>query len=944
MPGRLRIEVLGPLRATAADGRDLTPNGSLQRRLLSLLVLQRGRVVSVDAAADALWPAGLPADPAAGVQNHVFRLRRLLPEGSILSSADGYCTPVEVIDVDADRLVAFVADPAAGADLRAILDRWRGPAYPELAEFDPAIAEVVRLEELRVRAVEVAAEHRLAAGEIGDLVAELQGLADAQPLRERPHALLVEALAASGRVAEALRAYDGFRRRLGDELGIEPSPELQARHARLLAGDDPPAGWVPATRLVHAANRLIGREPLLADVVAGAQQHRLVTLVGPGGVGKTRLLIEAAHALAGAHPDRPVVLCELATGDVGSAVDVVAGALGVDGRPGVSLADRITDVLGTTDLVLLLDNCEHVVEPIAALTEHVLGRCLNVTVIATSRERLRVAGERVQLVPPLGLGREDSPAVRLFVERAQAVAADFEPDAEQLDRISGIVSRLDGLPLAIELAAARLHTHDLDEVAAGLDDRFALLTSGQRTSTRHGSLGAAVAWSFGLLPPVLQTAFADLSVFAGAFTAADSAAVAGVATEAQVSALSELVERSLVLRAPPHSYVALETLRAFGADHLRAIGRAAAVAERHAEYEAEWLDAVNRRLSQPGNDALGEIELALPELRAAFGWALDHGRAELAGRICAGLFEYGFFRLRPDVLAWSERALDAVPAGPVAVDLWVAASYAAWMAGDIAECDRRARHAAELVERDGGPLPANVLTALGSASMFQGELAAAADSYHRAGDTGAWDDAPRAVVGAASELLARSYAGDTAQLAELGATMIGQVPDDTCMAAYVWYCAGEAVMGTDIDLARERLGRAIELAERTRASFVAGVAGASRASLEARLGDPYKAAEEYRRLILHWRRAGMWSTQWTMLRSIAGVLGRLGKHREAAELEGAIRATLAGHRLFGADEVALAELSRTLRTELGESAYSNALQAGATLDGDAAVELALRAL
>src|SRR5690606_19646854 len=232
-PGRLRIDVLGPLRVTDPDGRDLTPTGGLQRRVLALLVLYRGRVVSVDTIAEALWPGDLPADPAAAVQNHLFRLRRRHPGGAIASVGVGYCLPADGVDLDADRLAAFVTVPGKPGDLHAVLDRWRGPAYPELVEFDAALAESARLEDLRSRALELRAELRLASGDTDGLVAELQALADAHPLRERPHALLVDALAATGRVADALRAYDDFRRRLGDELGIEPSPALRSRHTEL---------------------------------------------------------------------------------------------------------------------------------------------------------------------------------------------------------------------------------------------------------------------------------------------------------------------------------------------------------------------------------------------------------------------------------------------------------------------------------------------------------------------------------------------------------------------------------------------------------------------------------------------------------------------------------------------------------------------------------------
>jgi len=298
------------------------------------------------------------------------------------------------------------------------------------------------------------------------------------------------------------------------------------------------------------------------------------------------------------------------------------------------------------------------------------------------------------------------------------------------------------------------------------------------------------------------------------------------------------------------------------------------------------------------------------------------------------------------VLAWSERVLAADPNGatPLAAHLWVVASYAAWMAGDVHECGERSRRAWALAGRAGEPLPSDVLTAQASYELFQGNLATAADQYHQGAVRVNPDNPARSMVAAASEILARGYAREDDAAATLTAALIAEVPDDTCYAAYLWYCAGEADMGVDVERARKRLSRAIALAERTRASFVLGVAGASKASLDARFGDPHEAAADYRRLILHWRRAGMWSTQWTMLRSIAGLLARLRRYRDAAVLEGAIRATLAGHRIFGDDEVSLDALSATLRAELGEAAYSAAVREGSVLDGNAAVEHALAVL
>jgi predicted ATPase/DNA-binding SARP family transcriptional activator len=947
---RLWIDVLGPLRVRDAAGTDVTPAGMLQRRLLALLVLHRSRVVSADAAIDALWADQPPRDPVAALQNHLFRLRRSLPGGVIESVGADYRLAAHYIELDADRLVAVVyADEPVGARRRAALDevlgRWRGPAYPEMADVDDGRAEAVRLEELRLRAIEMRAECRLAVGDTDGLAADLAALAEAEPLRERPRSLLMAALSATGRRVEALRVFDDFRRLLSDELGIAPSPALAGQHADLLAGTAP-ADWAPDQQLPLAVTSLVGRDALVTEVAALAEAHRLVTLVGPGGVGKTRLVIEVGEQLRAARPARPVVLCELATATAESAIDVVAAALGIDARPGVALVDRVATVIGDRAIVVLIDNCEHVLDAVAELAGLVLARCVNLRLVATSRERLRVPGEQLCTVPPLLVGGDDAPAVRLFVERAQAVAPSFEPSPADLACVSTIVRRLDGLPLAIELAAARLHTHDVGEVAAGLDDRFELLSSGYRTSSRHGSLHAAVSWSYGLLEARLQATFVDLSIFAGSFTVADASAIGGNDERATAADLAQLTERSLLQRTPGRRFVLLETLRAFGAEQLASSGRLDEVGRRHARRQVDWVEGANERIVEPGDSSpLAEIDAALPELRAALGWLLDHGEIALAGRLVRALMLYGFHRLRPDVLAWGERvaAADRDDASPHAPQMWVAAAYTAWMAGDVAGCRERAQHALRVAERRGGGVPCEVAVICGNCDLFEGR-SADATSWYRRGIVAASSDRPWRLFASSTLLLPLVYAGDDEAVPEAD-RVLAEVGDTvSAYAAYAWYCAGEVDLARDVPRARARFARAVELAAQSNASFVTGVAGASKASIDARIGDPVAAAADYRRLIDHWRRAGMWPTQWTMLRSIAGLLERLGRHRDAAVLEGAVRSTDAGHRIFGTDAIALDEMSRRLRAELGDAAYRAALAAGAVLDGDAAVEHALSAL
>lgn len=959
---RIRVQVLGPIRLSTADGTDVTPTGTLQRRLLALLVARRGHRVAADTAIEALWSHRRPDDPTGALQNHVSRLRRELPALRIESVGDGYRLDASTVDVDADRLAALVADGELLDDrsldeIGQLLDRWTGVALPELEVADCLAAEKVQIEELCSRAAEVRAGRRLAIGDTDGLIAELWTLVDADPLRERPRALLISALAAAGRRVEALRAYDDYRRLLGAELGIEPSPILSAQHAALL-GDDGAAGPertteaaergvrpVPATRLPEPTTSLIGREQLLADIVELADVSRLVTLVGPAGVGKSRLLVEAGHRIRVADPHCPVVLCELATATEASVIHAAAASLGIDARPDRDVADQIASVLGDRATVLLADNCEHVLGSVADLVERVLARCPSVRVVATSRERLRIAGEQVLPVPALPIEGEDSPAVELFVDRGRASMPGFDPGDDERRAAYEIVRRLDGLPLAIELAAARLFTHDVFEILTGLDRRFELLSAGYRTSDRHGSLGAAVSWSFDMLDVTEQDTFTAVSVFVGSFTVADAAAICRQPADAVGDVLALLVERSLVTRTRDRRFRLLETLRAFGAEQLATTGRRDVIGQRHAEHLLAWVEAADRALFQPGGTTIADIDAALPELRAALDWMLDHGEVELAGRLVCALLDFGVLRLRPDVLAWALRVSAADPhdRSPVAARVWVVAAYAAWMAGDVAENGRRSERARASALEHGGPMPPEVATIEGNYSLFTGQLERATASYRRAAEL-ARDDHAQRVFAAATELLPLAYRGDPAA-EERAAVLLAEVGHlETPYAAYAWYCAAETDLVANPDRARDRFAVALELADRTGASFVAGLAGASAASIEARSGDPFEAARRYRGLIDHWRRAGMWSTQWTMLRSIAGLLARLGRERDAAVLVGAVRATSAGHRIFGADEATLDELEVALRRALGDVEFDEAVGRGSVLDGDTAVEHALRAL
>ncbi|MFJ4716202.1 BTAD domain-containing putative transcriptional regulator [Streptomyces sp. NPDC088785] len=589
----MRFGILGSLDVRASDGSPLDPGGPRPRALLTLLLLDAGRTVSVERLIDGLYREAPPAGAANALQSQVSRLRKRL-ELEIDSGPAGYRLLVARDDVDLHRFERLAreggqalaaGDPArAAALLREGLGLWRGPAP----------AGLPRLDELRLGATQDRIEADLALGGGADLVAEVRELLALHPLSERLYGLLMRTLHAAGRSAEALRVYEDARRTLADELGADPSAELAALHLELLRGQEPVrVRGVPAqlTRFVGRADELSRIDALLAGA-------RLVTLTGPGGAGKTRLACEAARSREN------VCYVELAPLTEGTRIPyAILTALGVrEGLRGPQAADatdRLTAALEDRDLLLVLDNCEHVIADAADLTGLLLGACPGLRVLATSREGLGLTGEALCPVPPLASG----PAAQLFRDRAAAVRPDFEAHGHARGAaIDDICAALDGLPLAIELAAARLRTLTLDELAERLGDRFRVLSRGDRTKApRHRTLRAVVEWSWELLDEEERDLACRMTVFAGSGLTGGATLdaveeVCGVPYPEDL--LASLAEKSF-LEASDGRYRMLETIRAFCAEQLED-GTLAELRDAHAAYFLGLAEEAEPRLRGHG--------------------------------------------------------------------------------------------------------------------------------------------------------------------------------------------------------------------------------------------------------------------------------------------------------------------------------------------------------
>ncbi|MEV6159172.1 BTAD domain-containing putative transcriptional regulator [Nonomuraea sp. NPDC052129] len=705
----MRISILGTLEVTGAE--PIAVGGFRLRALLAILALEAGRTVTSERLIDMLWPQEPPGNAANALQTLVRRLRvALRPYEIVESRAGGYALAVDADQVDALRFRRLTGlaklDLTGLAQLDEALALWRGPALAGLGAV-PHLANVAAgLEEDRLAAIEARAEARLAAGLPADLAAEVA----AHPLRERLCALEMRGLAAAGRQADALALFERIRRTLADELGVDPGPELRAAHLAVVSGEvpvrqDPPKGLTKGNVRVPLTT-FIGREDELDLLTTVLGHARMVTIVGPGGAGKTRLAAEAALRM-GTRFDGAWMVELASVADPAALPGAVLDALGLrDDRPGYShhspeatgysrqgpdtpgaWADgrpggdggpggggrfggggplrQVVEALGERRVLIVLDNCEHLVDAAARLADDLLAGCPGLHVLATSREPLGVPGERLVPIPPLeppppgvdATRAAEYPSVRLLLDRATAARPAFALDAGNVAAVVALCRRLDGMPLAIELAAARLRTMTPRQLADRIDDRFRLLTGGSRTALpRQQTLRAVVEWSWDLLDEPERELARGFAVFAGGATLESVEAVCG----GTAHVLGALADKSLVQVSPEGRYSMLETIRAYAADRLAETGEMAAYRRRHAVH---LLDLAERAVPQLRTGAqiewIERLSAERDDCSVALRWALDERDVEIALRLCAALNWYWWMcGYRHESANWAGQALD----------------------------------------------------------------------------------------------------------------------------------------------------------------------------------------------------------------------------------------------------------------------------------------------
>ncbi|MFD0683865.1 BTAD domain-containing putative transcriptional regulator [Actinomadura fibrosa] len=669
----MRFGVLGPLLVRDAGGTPIAVPEAKVRALLADLLVHEGRPVSADRLIEDLWGDAPPGRPANALQAKVSQLRRAIGRERVTFQASGYRLVLDPAsdEVDADRFAALAAEARSAADPRTraallteALELWRGPAYADVADEEFARAAAQRLTEQRLSVLEEQAEARLDAGDRTLLAGDLADLVARHPLRERLRAVQLRALYLAGRQSEALASYADLRERLADELGVDPSPELAALHQAILRQDaslgapaSPSVSGAPAgfrSNLPAQLTELIGRDEAMADVDRLLRTARLVTLTGPGGVGKTRLAVECASRLDPATAPDGVWLVELGSERGGAAdlAQVVADVLGLrddtpPGLPGLGasgVAERLATVLRDRRGLLVLDNCEHLVEPAAELAGLLLRTAPGLRVLATSREPLGIAGETVVPVEPLA----PSDAMDLFAERA--AAAGLALDGTAREAAAEIVRRLDGIPLALELAATRVRGLGVHELAARLEDRLAVLTSGRRGApARQRTLQAVIDWSWDLLGAAERTVLRRLAVHADgcALDAAEAVCAGGDAPrEAVFDLVGRLVDRSLVVLVQKPAgprYRLLESVAAYALDRLREAGDLAATRDRHLRHYLDLAERAEDGLRGPDQRAwLVRLDAEAANFRAA----LRHAPPDEAARLATALSPWWLLRGR----------------------------------------------------------------------------------------------------------------------------------------------------------------------------------------------------------------------------------------------------------------------------------------------------------
>jgi predicted ATPase/DNA-binding SARP family transcriptional activator len=879
----LRVDVLGPLTLHVA-GEEVDVPGARRRALLALLAVEGDRGVGIERLVDTLWPDEPPDNATAAVHSHVSRVRGHLgvQAGRLERHGRGYRLRLEPFEADEDAARRLARDDPAAA-----LALWRGPALEEFRAVHELEVASVTLDELRLQLTDDLLEARLAVADQTTVVDALEA-ATATPLRERTTLLLVRALAAAGRTAEAMEVAHGFRRRLVEQTGLDPTPELAALEQLVASGAVAPA---TTSRVPRPDGPMVGRGQEREEVLRLLGAHGVVTLTGPGGVGKTRLALDIA---AGWEESEVVVVALGAVARPERVAQAVASRLGLR-LTGEVRADDVALALAERRLLLVLDNGEHVVDACRGLVVAVRRVARGVRVLATSRVTLQAPGEYVVRLQPLPVPREATdldalrkqPGVRAFVEHARRRTPGYDLAAADAADLVEVLRRLDGLPLGIELAARQVGVMPMRAVRERLDRALDLATgrSGPEDA-RQRTLRVSIASSYELLDEPEQRLLRALAVFPGGVDLATVEALASGYGD-PLDRLHALVDASLLVAdAASGRYRVLFIVRAFLTDTLEALGEAEAARQTFLKRCVDVADEIREGVygvDEPAHDR--RLRFELDNFRAARDLARERRDLDTVERITLSLIQVVTWRDLREIWTWAiELADDPDLAGRQdRVRTLGLAAEAARLIGDFASVTRFSDEAFARAEgtRDLAAL-ARAWSARATVAHYRGDFAVATDEWLRAAEVAESREAGAFVCSAA---LAATYGGHLDEARRLldRAEMLLAPIGSPSQHGYRAYIEGEWRAPTDLDAALPYYREAIDLAARAGAGFVEGVARVSFASVQSRSGDVAGAAAGYAGLLREWRRTGHNPQLWTTARNAAELLASAG-HVETATL------------------------------------------------------------
>lgn len=903
----VRFRLLGPLEGSVGD-QPIRFGGPKQRALLCYLILHLGEPVSNATLIDAVWGSDAADGAIRSVRTYVSNLRQLFGDGVRLRSEQGtYRLDSQLIDTDVDefreaiKTATLIADPAERSRiLGEALDLWRGPfladvVYPWIQEAAAA------LEWERQRAVAAWAEATLETGNGTAVIPRLEATVAVSPLDERLSGLLMRALYRTGRHADALGVYRRVRDRLSRELGVEPGPQLRMLEDQILLHvaslGEPKPSWLPA-----ALTPLVGRRVEVENLMALLGQVRLLSLTGPGGVGKTRLAMELGRLVVAAD-DQPVFFADLSTVSEGSAVDaVLAASARVQPHPDSGILTGLIEYLRPRRALLIVDNCEHLAGTVARSLAALVRNCPQITVVATSRAPLHIDGEFEWRTPSLPLpDRPDGPisvlrkwpAIELLLGRAPS---SFRiTDGNRAD-IVDLCRRLDGLPLALELAASRLGSMTPAEIVGALGSQVLEMRGADSDDNRHRTLDATVGWSYGLLPNEHRRLLDRLGVMSGWFLFEDVLAVCASANDDPDTVrlrLSTLVEQSLVMAETSKTrtrYRLLETIRRYA---LARLGDSEPGLRRtHAGHFAHLAEVEAARLVTPEEgEANVELLSAYDNLRAAVTWAIGEGEIDLASRIVAAIPDWGYWRSRYELEIWARWVWKTTtPQDPRWRAVCGSAARGAWVSGHFDDAVRYGTSASGI----GGSVIARCAypeDAVADVALYRGDAQTALDHYEQVAATARREgDVTREVwatyyVAVTNAVLRRPrHATEAADRALQAARRTGN-PTAIAFSLYARGLASKTHAPLEAIVLFEE---AVRIADSVGNDWFGGIARMELASTRASHGDRKAGLAELSGVIDHWHRVGDDTQLRLTWRYLVNALVRSGLPDEAAVLVGAL--------------------------------------------------------